>query len=223
MDELSHVAQRHGLLLFEDAAQAHGAPYRGKRTGGLGRAGAFSFYPSKNLGALGDAGAICTNDGQLAAKARALGNLGRNSSGEHRVPGYNERLDGLQAALLRVKLPHLDAWNASRRALAARYREALGGLVELLSEGGDGSCVYHLFPIRVADRDGLASSLAAEDIATGVHYARCLPEHPALQDILRAKVPMARDWAARELSLPLFPGLQPEELERVAAAVRRLV
>src|SRR3954471_6355161 len=134
MDALGAVARRHGLIVLEDAAQAHGARYRDGRAGSFGAATAFSFYPSKNLGALGDGGAVCTNDERVAQDARRWSNLGQLGKGDHALPGYNERLDGLQAALLRVKLPRLDRWNATRRERAAQYREALSGSLRLLEE-----------------------------------------------------------------------------------------
>jgi dTDP-4-amino-4,6-dideoxygalactose transaminase len=221
MEELSDLAARHGLALFEDAAQAHGALYGDARAGSIGRAGAFSFYPSKNLGALGDGGAICTDDAELAERARSLRDLGRARGGVHELSGYNERLDGLQAALLRVKLPHLDRWNEERRARASNYRERLEGQVELLGEARNARCVYHLFPIRVADREGLAESLAGRGIATGVHYDRALPDQPALPGIGSHETPVARDWSSRELSLPMFPELTDRELEMVAESLLR--
>jgi dTDP-4-amino-4,6-dideoxygalactose transaminase len=219
MDPLREIADRNGLVLLEDAAQAHGATYRGARTGGLGLAGAFSFYPSKNLGALGDAGAICTNDSGLAKRARRLRDLGRGADSTHAVPGYNERLDGLQAAMLRVKLRHLDRWNDTRRALAAGYRAQLEA-VELLEDSPDSPCIYHLFPIRVEDRASLAHQLVAAGIATGVHYSLAVPDQPALRKLVGGvPVPTAKDWAARELSLPMFPGMTDEELWLVAAEI----
>lgn len=218
MEELRSLCDDHGLALLEDAAQAHGATFRGVPVGGLGRASAFSFYPSKNLAALGDAGAICTGDGELAARARRLRDLGRDGDGRHLLSGSNERLDGLQAALLRVKLPHLECWNAERRALAGRYRE-LFRQVELLVETPETPCVYHLFPIRTADRDAVAAELRARGIETGIHYPLALPDQPVLRERCRAEVPVARDWAARELSLPLFAELTEQELETAAAAV----
>ena len=165
MARLSEVADRHGLLLLEDAAQAHGATYRGRLAGSLGRAAAFSFYPSKNVGALGDGGAICTDDGELAARARQWRDLGRDERSLHTVAGLNERLDGLQAALVRLKLPHLDRWNHERRRLAALYCAHLKG-VELLEDSAESPCTYHLFPIRVTARDELAAYLAARGIVT---------------------------------------------------------
>jgi dTDP-3-amino-3,4,6-trideoxy-alpha-D-glucose transaminase len=220
MDPLRELAERHGLALLEDAAQAHGATYRGVRAGALGGAGAFSFYPSKNLGAFGDAGAICTNDGELAARARQYRDLGRGDEPVHAVVGYNERLDGLQAALLRVKLPHVDRWIAARRELAADYRAGLDDpAIELLEEQPESPCSYHLFPIRVRARDALGAELSRRGIASGVHYPQALPDQPALSGLAQADTPIARDWAARELSLPLFPELRRDELEAVTAAV----
>ena len=175
MDELGAIAGAHGLLLLEDAAQAHGARYRGRRAGSLGGAAAFSFYPSKNLGALGDGGAICTDDEVLAARLRRLRNLGQRAKGEHLEVGYNERLDGLQAALLRVKLRHLDAANEARREHAERYRDLIGSEVRLLTERPDGECVYHLMPARFEDRDAVADPSAA--IPTARASARWKPGH----------------------------------------------
>jgi dTDP-3-amino-3,4,6-trideoxy-alpha-D-glucose transaminase len=218
MDELRDLCRRRGLALFEDAAQAQGATYRGRRAGGLGLAGAFSFYPSKNLGALGDAGAICTSDEGLAARARKLRDLGRSADGRHELAGYNERLSGLQAAFLRVKLPHLERWNEARRRIAARYRATLSG-VQLLTERPESPCIYHLFPVRTDSRERLSEVLAEAGIATGVHYPGSLADHPALSQLSEADVPVARDWAARELSLPMFPELSDHEVEAVADAV----
>src|SRR6202042_1856962 len=152
MAAIAAFAKPNGLLVLEDAAQAHGARYRGHRVGSLGAAAGFSFYPSKNLGALGDGGAICTSDDLLATRLRRLRNLGQRVKGEHVEIGYNERLDGLQAALLRVKLPHLDGWNDARRAHAARFRELLDPEIRLVSERPETPCIYHLLPARFADR-----------------------------------------------------------------------
>jgi len=188
IDELRAIAARHGLALLEDAAQAHGASYRDRRAGALGRAAAFSFYPSKNLGALGDGGAICTDDDELAATARRLRDLGRDGAKAHVSAGYNERLDGLQAALLAVKLPHVDAWNEARRGLALR--------------------------------DLVAAAMLRLGIQTSVHYPAALCDQPALPMLAGASTPVALDWAARELSLPIFAGMTAAELETVIAALR---
>jgi dTDP-3-amino-3,4,6-trideoxy-alpha-D-glucose transaminase len=219
MDAVRALADRHGLLVVEDAAQAHGATHRGRRVGSLGNAAAFSFYPSKNLGALGDGGAICTNDADLATRARSLRNLGQLRKGQHTELGFNERLDGLQAAVLRVKLPHLTAGNSARRRHAAAYREVLADELPL-AERPETPCVYHLFPILVDDRGGAAAALARAGIATGVHYDRAASDHPLWRERQRpqADLGFARHWAAHELSLPMFPELADHEVERVTRA-----
>jgi dTDP-4-amino-4,6-dideoxygalactose transaminase len=221
MDAVGALAARHGLAVIEDAAQAHGAGYSGRRAGSFGLAAAFSFYPSKNLGALGDGGAICTDDPELAERARALRDLGRGADGVHRVPGFNERLDGIQAAVLRLKLRDLDAANESRRRIAGRYRELLPPWLRL--PGDDGSCVAHLFPVRCEDRDGVRGRLAAAGIETGIHYSPALDRQPALA-AARAPVPLpaAGAWAKEELSMPIFPGLRDDEVARVAEAAASL-
>jgi dTDP-3-amino-3,4,6-trideoxy-alpha-D-glucose transaminase len=219
MQAVRALAQRHGLLVIEDAAQAHGATYRERPVGGLGSAAAFSFYPSKNLGALGDGGAICTDDPDLAEQARRLRNVGQRRKGEHIEMGFNERLDGLQAALLRVKLPHLAAGNRARRRHAAQYRGALAEEV-LLVERPESPCVYHVFPILVRDRDETAAALAHAGIATGVHYDCAASDHPLWRGRMEAgsDLDVARSWAAHELSLPMFPELEEHELTRVIQA-----
>jgi dTDP-4-amino-4,6-dideoxygalactose transaminase len=221
MPALEAIARPHGLLLLEDAAQAHGARCGGRRVGSLGAASGFSFYPSKNLGALGDGGAICTDDAVLAARLRRLRNLGQRGKGEHVEIGYNERLDGLQAALLRVKLGHLDRWNEARQARAARYRELLPLDARLLSERPESPCVFHLFPARFDDRAAVAKFLGARGIGTGVHYAPAVHGHPAwgATPPRHAELPSAEMWAAQELSLPMHPHLTEQELERVADGV----
>jgi dTDP-3-amino-3,4,6-trideoxy-alpha-D-glucose transaminase len=218
MDAVESFAARHDLAVLEDSAQAHGASINGRRAGSFGRAAAFSFYPSKNLGALGDGGAVCTNDETIAERARQLRNLGQRRKGEHVIAGVNERLDGLQAAFLRVKLPHLDGWNTSRRRWADAYREQLGDDVGLLEDRG-ASCVYHLFPIRVPDRDALRARLSENGVETGVHYSPALHHQPPFAALKQqAELPVAEAWAAGELSLPIFPELTPREIERVVAA-----
>jgi dTDP-4-amino-4,6-dideoxygalactose transaminase len=220
MDALRALAERHGLALIEDAAQAHGARWRDRRVGGFGTAACFSFYPSKNLGALGDAGAICTDSAEVADQARALRHLGQRTKGDHSVIGFNERLDGLQAALLRAKLPHLDGWVEARRAAAAAYRELLPGELRLLEERDESPCTWHLFPVRSAGRDALARALGESGIGTGIHYSPAMHQHPPYRDHRRTEgdCPEATAWAAEELSLPMFETLSGDELERVAAA-----
>ena len=224
MDAIKDFADPAGLFVLEDAAQAHGASYRGRRAGSLGGAACFSFYPSKNLGALGDGGAVCTNDTALAARVRRLRHLGQRERGEHVELGGTHRLDELQAALLRVKLPRLDAWNDARREVAARYREGLSGHVRLLEERSDSPCIYHLFPVRVGDRDAFARALDELGVDTGIHYKAAVHAHPAWvgHDIRVGEVPRAEEWAAEQLSLPMHSDLLPTEIERVVAAVRAI-
>ncbi len=219
MEALNAFAERCGLMIFEDAAQAHGATGHGGRAGSFGVAAAFSFYPSKNLGALGDGGGVTTDDPEIAARVRALRDLGQRAKNEHVAAGFNERLDGLQAALLNVKLPHLDEWNAARRERAAAYREALAETVRLLEDRG--SCVYHLFPVRAPGRDDLAAALDAAGIASGVHYTPALHRQPALAGRVRCaeSLPGAEAWAREEISLPLFPEIQESQIRRIAEIV----
>jgi len=217
------IAERHGLTVLEDAAQAHGATWQGRRAGSLGRAAAFSFYPSKNLGALGDAGAVVTDDAAVAEAVRRLRNLGQRAKGEHVDAGYNERLDGLQAAALRTKLPYLDDWNAARRRHAHRYREALEGSVELLGERPESESVHHLFPVRLEDRDDAARRLATQGIGTGVHYSPAVHRQPPFGALAAGGTfPAAEAWADEELSLPMFPEMRDAEVDRVAEAVGAL-
>jgi dTDP-4-amino-4,6-dideoxygalactose transaminase len=218
---LQELCARHSLFLIEDAAQAHGARYCGDRTGGLADAAAFSFYPSKNLGAYGDGGAVTTNDGALAARIRLLRNLGQSSKYVHDAEGWNERLDTIQAAVLRVKLRHLERWNALRRQHAEAYQEALADTeVETLAPASWAEHVWHIFAVRTPGRDDLRSALAAEGIATGLHYPLPLHLQPALAH-LNSKIgayPATEALASELLSLPMFPELEPHEIRRVTDA-----
>ena len=216
MDAIRAVAARNGLVVLEDAAQAHGARYRDGRAGSFGAAAAFSFYPSKNLGALGDGGAICTNDERVAQEARRWRNLGQLGKGDHVLAGYNERLDGLQAAFLRVKLPHLDAWNAARQARAAEYRDALEGSLRLLEERPESPSICHVFPVRVDDRDELAARLGEAGVQTGVHYSPAVPAQPPFGEGSADAFPEAAAWAREELSLPMFESLTRAEAAQVS-------
>ncbi|TMK97694.1 MAG: DegT/DnrJ/EryC1/StrS family aminotransferase [Actinobacteria bacterium] len=222
MDQIMAIARRHGLFVLEDAAQAHGASFDGRRAGSLGDAAAFSFYPSKNLGALGDGGGICTSDAELAARARALRDLGQRRKGAHVLVGYNERLDGLQAALLRVKLGYLERWNAARRRHAERLRTGLPHELTPLAEHPDTPCVYHLFPVRHPARDRLVELLRAHGIGVGVHYSPAAHRHEAFDALPAcsrpAELPESEAWAREELSLPMFAELTDAEVQRVGAA-----
>jgi dTDP-4-amino-4,6-dideoxygalactose transaminase len=221
IDVLRALCGGHGLLLLEDAAQAAGASYRGRRAGSLGDAAAFSFYPGKNLGALGDAGAICTDDALLAARVRRLRNLGQRAKGEHLELGYNERLDGLQAALLRVKLGHLERWNAARRRIGEHYRERLAGVATVAAERAESPSTYHVFATRFGDRERVAQVLDAAGVETGVHYAKPVHSHQAWvgSQLQYGSLPVAEAWAAQELSLPIHPDLTIAEVDRVVAAI----
>jgi dTDP-4-amino-4,6-dideoxygalactose transaminase len=222
MGWLHDLCKGHGLFLVEDAAQAHGARYRGRRTGGLADAAAFSFYPSKNLGAYGDGGAVTTDDGELAERIRLLRNLGQSSKYVHRAEGWNERLDTIQAAVLRVKLRHLDRWNALRREHAEAYGEGLAETgVRTPAAASWAEHVWHIFAVRTPRRDELRSALGAAGIATGLHYPVPLHLQPALAP-LNSKVgafPVAEALASELLSLPMFPELEPYEIKRVADVV----
>jgi dTDP-4-amino-4,6-dideoxygalactose transaminase len=222
VDPLVELCARHGIALVEDACQAHGTLYRGRRTGSLGRAAAFSFYPGKNLGALGDAGAITTDDGDLAARVRVLRDLGQARKYEHVAVGSNERLDTLQAAVLLVKLRHLDGWNERRRAAADAYGEALAGLEMIPPEPAAWATpVHHLYVVRTGARDAVRAELAARMIATGLHYPKPVHLQPALSGLnhMEGAFPEAERWSQEGLSLPMFPELRPDEIERVAAGI----
>jgi dTDP-4-amino-4,6-dideoxygalactose transaminase len=220
MDTLETLATRHSLALVEDAAQAHGATFRGRRCGSLGTIACFSFYPTKNLGALGDGGAVCTSDPRLAERVRHARNFGRLIKGRHEAPARNERLDELQAALLRVKLPALEQQNARRREHATRYAASLDERIKLLEEATSSPCIYHVFPVRSDARDELAVELDRQGIRTGLHYSPALTGQPVLAGRIQVRepVPEAEAWAAEELSLPIFPELAPAERDRVIEA-----
>ena len=224
MDEIVTLARDLGAGIVEDAAQAHGARYRGRRAGALGDFAAFSFYPTKNLGALGDAGAVTTADAPLAARVRLLRDHGQSAKYVHAVVGYNSRLDGLQAAVLRLKLRRLDAWNAQRRALAAMYAAALAGVPGIQGPVTEPHCehVYHLFVLRCRDREALRAALEAAGIGTSIHYPVPLHEQPAFAATasIPAPCPGAVEAARSVLALPLYPELPPDSAQRVAASVR---
>ncbi len=220
MDPLRAIAGRHGLFLLEDAAQAHGARYKGRAVGTLGDAAAFSFYPSKNLGAFGDGGAVVTADAALAGRIRMLRNGGQRARYAHILPGINSRLDELQAAILRVRLRYLAGDNECRRAIAGRYSAGLTGTgLTLPVEVAYAHHVYHLYVVRSPRRDELAAALRAQGIGAGVHYPT--PLH--LQEAYHAlggrpgDFPVAEQMAAEVLSLPLFPELTDEDAQRVIA------
>jgi dTDP-4-amino-4,6-dideoxygalactose transaminase len=222
MDPLERLAEEHGLELVEDACQAHGATYRERRAGSLGRAGCFSFYPTKNLGGYGDGGAVCTDDGELAEQLRLLRNHGVTRDYIHVVPAGNSRLDELQAAILRVKLAHLDEWNSSRRLLADVYAEELADTpVTLPLAASWGEHAYHLYVIRTPQRDELRRHLREHGVDAGVHYP--VPAHlqTAFADLpARMDLPVTEAVAGEILSLPMYPELREDQAARVARHVR---
>ena len=219
MDPILEIARKHKLFVVEDAAQAHGAEYKGRIAGSVGDAGCFSFYPGKNLGAYGEAGAIVTNNGDLDKKIRMLRDHGQAKKYYHDLVGWNARMDGFQGAILSVKLKHLPAWNDARRGNAKRYNEILGKTdgVVIPQESHHNKHVYHIYAIRVQNRDALIKSLAEKDIHCGIHYP--IPLH--LQDAYEAlglkkgSFPVAEKVASEFVSLPMFPELGPDQIEFV--------
>ena len=223
MDPLLELTRREGLAVVEDACQAHGARYRGKRVGALGDAGCFSFYPAKNLGAWGDGGAVATNRPELDARIRLLRSHGERPRYRHRMVGTTARLDGLQAAVLRIKLRRLDGWNAQRRQAADELRRALRGTSVLAPAAPADGCdhVYHLFVVRSEERDLLRTHLAERGIASAVHYpvAVHLTEAYAHLGYKPGSLPVAEEMAEEICSLPLFPGMDETQISAVGAAV----
>ncbi len=226
MDAIRAIARKHGLLVFEDAAQASGARYKGRMAGSLGDAAAFSFYPGKNLGAYGDGGAVTTNDPAIAEKIRLLRNIGQKVKYYHEVKGFNNRLDTIQAAVLRVKLPHLNDWNAGRRRAAATYAELLSDLPLVTpATAGYAEHIFHLYVIRLADRDALMEELKGKGIASGLHYPIPIHLQPAYAELgyRRGDFPVTEAYAEEILSLPIFPELDDDKVAYVAEAVRAFV
>jgi len=223
MKGLLALARRHGLKVVEDAAQAHGAVVDGKRAGSHGDAATFSFYPGKNLGAVGDAGMVVTSDFAVAERVRGARDHGRSGKYEHATIGRNSRMDGLQAAVLRVKLRHLEEWNRRRSQLADRYRFLLDDLPEVkVVAASPGTPVYHLFVIETEHRDRVREALDAMGIGTGVHYPIPLHLQPAFADLggmSAGSLPVAERAAGRILSLPMFPEMSETEVDRVVDAL----
>ncbi|HUA52354.1 MAG TPA: DegT/DnrJ/EryC1/StrS family aminotransferase [Candidatus Sulfotelmatobacter sp.] len=219
---LLELAQRRGLKLIEDAAQAHGARWRGRQVGSIGDIGCFSLYPTKNLGAIGDAGIVTTNDAGLAQRLRMLRQYGWRDRQLSELPGFNSRLDELQAAILNVKLAHLDAGNARRRAIAARYLEAFGNLPMALPHVQPGcEAVYHLFVVRTPQRDALKTHLQARGVIAGIHYPVPCHRHPAYRDRFGdVRLPVTEQVVGEILSLPMYPELTDDQVGRVIDAVR---
>ncbi len=222
MDPMLEVARRHGLPVVEDAAQAHGASYKGRPVGTFGDLACFSFYPGKNLGCYGDGGALATDRDDYADQARLLRDHGRRSKYEHLVTGYGYRLDALQAAVLRAKLPHLRAWNEERRARAADYTRLLRPLGVGLPQELPGACsVYHLYLVRVPARDQVFAYMRERGIGVGIHYPIPLHLQPVYRDLgyREGDFPEAERAAREVLSLPMYPELTQAQMERVSAVL----
>jgi dTDP-3-amino-3,4,6-trideoxy-alpha-D-glucose transaminase len=228
MDPIIELAHSERLAVLEDTSQAHGARYRGRRVGTIADAGTFSFYPAKNLGAWGDAGAVVTASEELAERVRLMRSHGENPRYHHRIVGTTGRLDAIQAAVLRLKLAHLEEWNAARRRVAERLREALAGIDRIAlpaPASADGDHVYHQFVIRTSMRDVLREQLADMGIASGIHYPIPIHRSEAYAELAGDSdvAPNATALAAEILSLPIYPAMTDEQIGRVGEAVRECV
>ena len=222
MDEIKAIARYKDLFVIEDACQAHGASYKGQPAGSLADAAAFSFYPGKNLGAYGDAGGVTTNDAALAAKVKMLRDHGSPEKYRHEYVGWNERMDGIQGAVLAVKLPHLSEWNKRRDAIVTRYQSALPSHVTAFKLHPDRQSSHHLFVVRTKNRDALKEHLTKHDIQTNIHYPIPIHRQKAYEHRgwKQGDFPVAEKLAGEILSLPLFAELTSEQVDRVCAALR---
>ena len=226
MDPIMDLAESHGLRVLEDASQAHGARYKGRRVGSLGHAAAFSLYPGKNLGAYGDSGVMVTKDEDLAAKVRELRNYGQREKYHHLSLAYNRRLDTLQAAVLEVKLRHLDRWNEARRRVAQIYGEMLSGTPAVLPKvAPEVEHVYHQFIVQVDDRDQALAALQREGVGASIHYPIPIHLQPAYRELDYApgSFPVTEQLAGRILSLPMYPEMTDEQAEYVASSLRAII
>ena len=227
MDPILEFAKKRGLFVIEDAAQAHGAEYKGRRVGTLGDAACFSFYPGKNLGALGEAGAVVTNSDELDQKVRILRDHGQIRKYHHSMVGWNGRMDGIQGAILRIKLRHLERGNQLRRSHAAQYDEALKGIEEVIApfHAAHVTHVYHIYAIRVQHRDETMRLMADKGIASGVHYPVPIHLQAAYSSLgyKQGAFPIAERCAAEFVSLPMFPELTPAQLESVVHSLSEAV
>jgi len=225
MDPIMEIARRHGLVVIEDAAQAHGAKYKGRPVGSIGEMACFSFYPGKNLGAYGEGGAVTTSNPEYARTVRMLRDWGQDRKYHHLLRGFNYRMEGFQGAILRVKLRHLERWTEARRRVVQQYDKLLADSgVETPTEMPWARHVYHVYTLRTEDRDGLQAALQAEGIQTGIHYP--VPAHlqPAYTDLGygRGAFPQSEKAAAEVLSLPLYPEMTRDQIQRVSQALTGL-
>jgi dTDP-4-amino-4,6-dideoxygalactose transaminase len=224
MDPINAIAKKYNLKVIEDACQAHGAEYKGKRTGGLADVACFSFYPGKNLGAYGEGGMVVTDDERIAEKVRLLRDHGRKEKYEHIIEGFNYRMDTIQAAILRVKLRRLDEWNNTRRRLASIYNELLENVKGMITpkEADYAKHIYHLYVIRSKARDSLQKYLKSYGVSTGIHYPIPLHLQKAYQYLgyKEGDFPIVESYTKEALSLPIFPELEEEEIERVTQLIK---
>jgi dTDP-4-amino-4,6-dideoxygalactose transaminase len=223
LDPIREICKRRGVMLIEDAAQAHGAEYKGKRAGSFGPVGCFSFYPGKNLGAYGEGGAVTTSDAALAKKLRMLRDWGQEGKANHVMRGFNYRMDGVQGAVLGVKMKHIEAWTEARRRIAQRYDAAFSALgLETPANPADARHVYHVYAMRFDGRDAIRAKLEARGVQTGIHYPKPVHLQPAYADLGYAagSLPVSERASQRLLSLPMFPEMTDAQVDTVIAAVR---
>jgi dTDP-4-amino-4,6-dideoxygalactose transaminase len=224
MDPILEIAKKHKLYVIEDACQAHGAEYKGKRAGSIGDAGAFSFYPGKNLGAFGEAGAVVTNNDEIAAKIKMFRDHGQSRKYFHDIVGWNARMDGIQGAVLKAKLKHLDKWNEERSKIAKIYREKLSDIKEIIlpNENNLGKHIYHIYAIRVKNRDNFMNFMKDNDIGCAIHYPVPIHLQNAYKDLglKKGTFPVAEQIAEEFVSLPMFPGLTNQEIDFTVDKIR---
>jgi dTDP-4-amino-4,6-dideoxygalactose transaminase len=226
MDPILEIARRHNLIVIEDAAQAHGAEYKGRRVGSIGDMGCFSFYPGKNLGACGEGGMVVTNNADFAQRIRMLRDWGQERKYHHTLKGFNYRLEGIQGAILRVKLRHLDAWTEGRRRNAAHYSALLADSgITIPVEAPYAHHVYHVYGVRIANRDAVQEALQAREIQTNIHDPIPVHMQKAYQEFGYGEgdLPVTEKAAKELLSLPMFPELERSQVEEVCVAIRQEV
>jgi dTDP-4-amino-4,6-dideoxygalactose transaminase len=226
LDPILEIARRHNLIVIEDAAQAHGAEYKGRRVGSIGDMGCFSFYPGKNLGACGEGGMVVTDNGDFAQRIRMLRDWGQERKYHHTMKGFNYRLEGIQGAMLRVKLRHLDAWTEGRRQNAAHYNALLAGSgITIPVEAPYARHVYHVYGVRIPNRDAVQAALQAREIQTGIHYPIPVHMQKAYQEFGfgAGDLPVTENVSAELLSLPMFPELERSQVEEVCDALLKEV
>lgn len=224
MDRICRIAAQHNIVVIEDAAQAHGAERGGRKAGTFGSIGCFSFYPGKNLGACGEGGAVVTNDSEIAETIRCLRDWGQKGKYNHVRHGFNYRMDTLQAAVLGVKLPHLSAWTEGRQRIATQYTRLLNGTRASVPKPAEANHVYHVYAVRVADRDNVRSELATAGIATGIHYPTPVHLQPGYADLVRHEaLPVSESLANQFLSLPIFPEMSEQQVHTVVDRLMDIV